>query len=63
MKPEKILNCVKELLEENKAWQEKCLREEYGGHWEHMIRTRSGDGYEICEELLDKIAEMEQLED
>ena len=50
-------------LEETKAWQEDCLKADYGGHWIHMIRTQSGAGYEICEELLDKIEEMEMEEE
>ena len=63
MNAQKILDFVKEYLEETKAWQEDCLKADYGGHWIHMIRTQSGAGYEICEELLDKIEEMEQEEE
>ena len=60
---EETLAYVKDYLEETKIWEEEYLRIRYGSKWSQYFCAHVGIGYEICEELLDKITELERQPD
>jgi len=53
---------LREIVTKKQEWEEKYLKEEYGKGWVVMIRCQAGRGYEICQEILDAINEIEEKE-
>jgi hypothetical protein len=53
---------IRKIVTKKQEWEEKYLKEEYGKGWVVMIRCQAGRGYEICQEILDAINEIEEKE-
>ncbi len=58
-----VLEQLRKVVLEKQEWQEKYLKEEYGKGWTVMVRCPIGSGYEICQDIINAINEIEEMDD
>lgn len=54
------LEQLRKIVTKKMEWEEEYLKKEYGKGWTVMIRCQAGRGYEICQEILNAINEIEE---
>jgi len=58
-----VLEQLRKVVLEKQEWEEKYLKEEYGKGWTVMVRCPIGSGYEICQDIINAINEIEEMDD
>ena len=54
------LEQLRKIILEKQEWEEEKLKEHYGKGWTVMVKCPPGSGYEICDDLLQVIDDIER---